>query len=211
MTKKVLFAFAGLTIAALFTACSNSKEVVTNAAKKLDEQPNYSWERIVNSAGNVARGGGKTEKGGYTLKDAGPFQILSKGDKLAIKTTQGWQSAEQAGEFFAMIAKNSKPPAAEVQWLLSNVAQLKTVGGGYSGNFTEEGAKSMLGSNVSGAKVSVRFWIRRGVLARFETIIHGTMSLKGHTKDIGRAATTDIKDVGTTTVEVSREAARALL
>ncbi|MBC8002999.1 MAG: hypothetical protein H7X97_10475 [Opitutaceae bacterium] len=60
------------------------------------------------------------------------------------------------------------------------------------------------------AKGSVKFWVKDGSLAKYEYNVQGTMSFGGNSIEINRTTTVEIKDVGTTKVEVPEEAKKKL-
>jgi len=66
------------------------------------------------------------------------------------------------------------------------------------------------GSTPSNAKGSVKFWVKDGVLAKYQFKVQGTMSFNGNDVDIDRTTTVEIKDVGSTTVEVPEAAKKKL-
>lgn len=146
-----------------------------------------------------------------------------KGEKGAVKTDQGWQSlsdmtaagggqgAPGRGRFLGRMLQNYKAPAAEVVELAEKVADLKKEGDVYTGNFTEEGAKALLagprrgggqGPNISGAKGSLKVWIKDGLVSQYEYNLQGTMTFGGNDREVNRTVKVEIKDVGTTKFEV---------
>jgi len=123
------------------------------------------------------------------------------------------------GRFMAMGLRNMKAPAAQAEDLAGKVKELKKDGEAYVGELTEDGAKAQLsfggraggnGPEISGAKGSVKFWIKDGVLAKYELKVKGTMSFNGNDRDIDRTTTVEIKDIGSTKIEVSDEAKKKL-
>ena len=91
--------------------------------------------------------------------------------------------------------------------------------GAYAGDLTEEGAKSFLvfggrggadGPVVSNAKGSVKFWVKDGLLAKYQYTVKGSISFNGNDRDVDRATTVEIKNIGTTKVEVPDEAKKKL-
>jgi len=170
-------------------------------------------------------------------RDNNTIESVKKGEKGAVKTQDGWQSlAELAaanqggggggggqgggmGRFMAMGLRNMKAPAAQAEDLAGKVKELKKDGEAYVGELTEDGAKAQLsfggraggnGPEISGAKGSVKFWIKDGVLAKYELKVKGTMSFNGNDRDIDRTTTVEIKDIGSTKIEVSDEAKKKL-
>ena len=157
-------------------------------------------------------------------------EAVIKGEKFAVKRGEGWQSAAELaanaegggggrGRGGAAMFRNFKAPAVRAQELVGHTKELKAADGVISGDLTEEGAKSLLtfggrggggGPEISGAKGSVKFWVKDGVLTKMETKVQGTMSFNGNDREIDRTTTTEIKDVGTTTVTVPEDAKKKL-
>ena len=90
-----------------------------------------------------------------------------------------------------------------------------------SGDLTEAAVKEMLtmggrrrdGSEApspAGAKGSVKFWIKDGVLTKYETQVSGKLSFNGNEMDLDRTTTTEFKDVGASTVEVPEDAKKKI-
>ncbi|MCI0535250.1 MAG: hypothetical protein L0Z50_08480, partial [Verrucomicrobiales bacterium] len=103
--------------------------------------------------------------------------------------------------------------------LVGRVKELKKDGDAYSGDLTEEGAKALLsfggrggggGANVSNAKGSAKFWVKDGVLSKYQYNVKGSVSFGGNDRDVDRTTTTEIKDVGSTKVEVPEDAKKKL-
>ena len=102
---------------------------------------------------------GKTEKGGYTYVDFSmqdnKVEAVVKAGKGAIKTEDGWQSLDDAVKaagdggfnprvFLARRMQNYKAPAVEAEDIASKTKDLAKAGDAYSGDLTEEGAKSLI-------------------------------------------------------------------
>jgi hypothetical protein len=128
------------------------------------------------------------------------------------------------GGFAARMAQNFKAPAVEAEDLIAGAKDFKKDGDAISGDLTEEAAKARLtfgggrrgggggggGPEISGAKGKVKFWVKDGVLAKYEVNVSGSFSFNDQTRDIDRTTTTEIKDVGSTKVDVPAEAAAKL-
>jgi hypothetical protein len=221
--------------ATLSAANASPKDDVTAAAKKLGEQTNYSWKAtVVVPEGSRFRPGpteGKTEKDSLThlIVNIGdnPMQAVLKGDKAAVSNPDGgWQSlaeldtAEGAARFKAMAVRNFKAPAAQAAELAAGAKELTKDGDAWSGELTEDAAKTLLafgrrpgasdGPSVSEAKGSVKFWLKDGTLSKYETKVSGKINFNGNERDVDRTTTVEIKDVGTTKVEVPEEAKKKL-
>ena len=113
--------------------------------------------------------------------------------------------------------QNLKVPAAEVEDLVSKTKDIKKVGDAYTGDFTEDGAKAVLATgfgrrggaqaNVSNAKGSVKFWIKDGLVTKYETKVTGKRTNQnGDEIEVDRTVTVELKDIGTTKLEVPAEA-----
>lgn len=239
MKPQMLWSALALVAASALAAESSPKETVKSAAKKLAEQASYSWRTTVESPGGgrfrLGPTEGKTEQGGFTCltmtRGENTFEAVLKGDKVAVKTDEGWQgSADLIGgggggqpnpaRFMARMLQNYKTPAAELEDLLGKVAELKLSGDTYTGELTAEGAQSLLtfgrrpgggaGPAVSGAKGSVQIWLKNGLPVKYAVHVLGTVSFNSNEMSVDRTTTTEIKDVGQTKVEVPAEAKQKL-
>lgn len=176
---------------------------------------------------------GKTTKDGLTVISTtfgeNTRQTVIKGEKIVIQTQDGWQTLEEMAAAFgggggrggrggAGLFRN-RVPAAQAEDLLGKVKELKSADGVYSGDLTEDGAKSLLsfgggrggnGPEISGAKGSVKFWVKDGALSKYEFKVQGTMSFNGNDREINRTTTIEVKDVGSTKVEIPEDAKKKL-
>jgi hypothetical protein len=236
MKRNILFGFIALVAGSLLAADSTPKDDVKAAAKKLAEKDNYSWKTTVTVPSDApfhpGPTEGKTEKGGFTWLSMSmgdnTTEAVLKGGKGALKTDGGWKSLSEAAagggeggfdptQFLARMLQSYKAPTAEAGELADKVKDLKLADGVYAGDLTEEGAKQFLtfrrgggagGPEVSNAKGSARFWIKEGVLTKYEYKVKGTVSFNGNDMDVDRTTTVEIKDVGATKVTVPDEAAK---
>ncbi len=228
-----------LVAASVLAADSNSKNDVIKAAQNLAQKNNYSWKTTVVVPPDARfRPGpteGKTEKGGATFltlsrRDSTTDAVL-KGGKGALKTEDGWKSLSEASQddgggfnptrFLALMLQNYKVPAVEAEDLAGKTKDLKSADGSFSGDLTEDAAKQLLsfrrgaaaggeGPQVSGAKGTARFWVKDGVLTKYEYQVKGSVSFNGNDMDVDRTTTVEIKDIGSTKVTVPEEAAKKL-
>ena len=215
-------------MAATSLLAADAKDEVKSAAKKLADAGGYSWKTTVEGGNARFRPGptdGKVGKDGVThlimTRGENKIEAYLKGEKGAIKMMDEWQSLSEAGEgdggqgraFLVRMLKNFKGPAAEAEDLVSNAGELKKDDNAYSGDLTEEGAKKLLtrrGGDASDAKGSVKFWLKDGQLSKYEYKIQGKISFNGNDVDIDRTSTVEIKDVGTTKVEIPDDAKKKL-
>lgn len=231
MKKLTCLLTAATLLAGVIHAAAAPKDELLAAAKALADKPNYSWKTTVvvpeDAQFKPGPTDGKAEKGGVIMVSATGFQgnlmhTVKQGDKAALTNQDGdWESAADAesaegfGRFRAMAARNLKAPADLVADIVTDVKELKQDGDVFSGEFTEEGAKNNMrfggraarggpggGPQILAAKGSAKFWVKDGVLAKMEIKVDGKMDFNGNEMEVIRTSTTEIKDVGTTKVEV---------
>lgn len=173
----------------------------------------------------------------YIKREVGQntFEVARKGDKVAFTGQDGaWMSAEELAQRFQnqgggaggnMASRFAKSPAEEAKELLEKIPSLKKESdGSYSADLPEELAKTRINpfaafrqnnqSSVSGAKGTAKFWVKDGVLSKYEVHLEGKFSFtrNGDTqeRDVNSTTTTEIKDVGSTKVELPDEAKKKL-
>jgi hypothetical protein len=214
----------------LLAADSAPTDNIKNAAGKLAAADNYSWITTVESSQfQPGPSHGKTEKGGFTYVDFNfqdnKVESFVKDGKGAIKGEEGWKSLAEAAKdegdggfnffrFLAMRMQEYKTPAAEAADIAGKTKQLTQTDDAYSGDLTEDGAKSLLsfrgrggdGPTVSNAKGSVKFWVKDGIITKYQFKLQGTMNFGGDDRDIDRTTTVEVKDVGATKVVVPDDA-----
>lgn len=232
MKTPALISIASLFVAtALYAADSSPKDEITAAAKKLGDAANYSWRTTVvvpeSSPFKPGPTEGKAEKDGVTLLNISfgdnETKAVVKGEKGAATNQEGeWKSLEELansegpGRFMGMMLRGYKSPAAQAAELASFSKELKKDGDAYVSDLTEEGAKTYLtfrrGGNatVENPKGSVKFWIKDGILTKYEFHVKGTVSFNGNDFEQDRTSTVVIKDVGTTKITVPEEAKKKL-
>lgn len=229
------FAFLGLLAIGLNAA--EPKEEVKAAAAKLSSAGGYSWTATTTvpegGQGRNFRAGptnGKVDKDGLmhvtSTRGENTTEVVGKGEKFAVKTDNGWKTPEELeadsggdnrGRFRGMAARNTRPPAADVERLLAGVKSLTKEGDAYAGELTEQGAKDLASfgrrgggggqaPEISGAKGNVKFWVKDGVLSKYEYSVKGSMSFNGNDMNIDRTTTVEIKEVGKTTLSVPDDA-----
>jgi hypothetical protein len=154
------------------------------------------------------------------------------GEELAADTGDG--NTPNRGRFLAQRAQRTKLPATDAQELAGKVKELKKDGDAYTGDLTADAVKQMntfgggrrpggnaggnapAGPDTSGLKGTAKFWVNDGVLSKYETHITGKMTMPGRQGGdpreitMDRTTTVEIKDVGTTKVEIPAEAKKKL-
>jgi hypothetical protein len=211
---------------------------VKSAAQKLAGADNYSWTTVMESPQfSPGPSHGKTQKDGlvwqgFSVQD-NTVEVFAKDGKGAIKTEDGWQSLDEAAKdegdgggfnfkrFLVMRMRNFKSPAVQAEEIAGKTKDLTKTDDVYAGDLTEDGAKSLMtfgrrggngqGPEISNAKGTVKFWIKDGAITKYQTKVTGTMKNRdGDDMDIDRTTTVDIKDVGTTKIEVPEDAKKKM-
>ena len=234
MKQHPLLGLIALTAISLLAADSGAKDDITNAVKQLGEKPNYSWRTTIvvpeDAQFKPGPADGKTEKEGITWVSMSFFdnkmQAVVKGSKGALTDQEGaWKSIEELekeegpARFGAMIVRNIKTPAKEAAQLASAVKEIKKEENFYSGDLTEEGAAAMQkfgpsggsdGPTVNEAKGSVKFWLKDGALTKYEFKLKGTIKFNGNEFPNDRTTTVEIKEVGTTKLDLPEDARKKI-
>jgi len=234
MKKIISFGAMALLAGPLFAADSSSKDDVTNAAKKLGDSANYTWRTTVvvpeDSQFKPGPTDGKTEKGGLTYVKLSfgdnTAEFVKKGESAALTSPDGgWQSltnmdsSEGPGRFMLGMVRNFKTPDAQAAGIAATTKELKKDGDVYSSDLTEDGAKALLtfggrrggnGPTITNPSGSAKFWVKDGVLTKYEFKVKGTVSFNGNDIDVDRDTTVEIKDVGTTKMDAPDEAKKLL-
>jgi len=233
--KKSIALMLATTLAGSLLAADSPKDEVVAAAKKLGDKDNYSWKTtvVVPESAQFKPGPteGKTEKDGFTQVKFSfretTTELVIKGDKKVFTNPDGdWVTPADAegdqgpGRFMAGFARTFKTPAAHAAEIAAGVKELKKDGDAYSGDLTEEAAKTLMrfrrgggggdGPTINDAKGSAKFWVKDGVLSKVEFKVKGSMNFNGNDIDVDRTTTVEIKDVGTTKVEVPEGAKKKL-
>lgn len=180
---------------------------------------------------------GPTE--GQTVKDGVTHVLMTRGEstieaylkgprKGAVKSNDGWKSLAEVTDvntdqpspalFIARMLEGYRTPAVEAEELLSHVKKLKASTGGYSAELGEEAVRQMIsrgpqgggGPTVSDARGAVTFWLKDGLLSKYEYKLQGKVTFNANDVQIDRTTTVEIKDVGSTKVDVPKEAAKKM-
>jgi len=206
---------------------------VADAITKLKAATNYSWTstlKIADSDFNIGPVKGQADKDGFAKMSQdfndNTTEIVLKGDKVAFKGEEGWQLIAEGGDmrsFFAAGLARNGAAAQEAGITLKNVKEVKALdGGALGGDFTSEGATDLMtfgprrpaGENgfppPKNAKGSVKFWIKDGLLVKYETHLHGTVTFGDNENEMDQTRTVEIHDVGTTKMDIPAEAKKKL-
>lgn len=232
-TLMLLTLFSALPVS-FQAADAQPKDEITQAIQSLGVQVNYSWISTTKPESNTSltRQGpteGKADPNGFThfrfTLDGNSVEAAFKGLKSAIKTEAVWESSEELSgnrQWIARRLRAFRPPVAEAGDLLKATKALRREKGGeYSGDLTTEGVKEMLLARSrddtvarvpSGAKGWVKFWVKNGVLVKYEYNLQGKILLTDHQQEftVNRTTTVEIRDIGSTKVQVPEDARKKL-
>ena len=216
------------------------EDEVGKAITNLDKKENYSWTSTSRREGSTRRSPsgpteGRIEKEGFahlkTKQGDTTTEGVVKGKKAVVKVGSEWKPVgeitREAGFDWrnpafrmARILTRFRPPVAEAQFLLANVEDLSDAGEGvYSGKLSPEGvSKAILGGRrrgdhpprVAGAEGSVRFWVKEGLLTKYEIKAKGKVKFGEREFTLDRTTTVEIKKVGSTEIEIPAEAKEKL-
>jgi putative heme-binding domain-containing protein len=176
------FCYVGLAfqaaVAALGLAADNPdlKAAVEAAAKRLAEQPSYTWQSSVRAGAAPARGfraagtiggdptTGQTQKDGYTSVKQPGLQFAAKRGKYAVLFDGYWMTLEQAAsrpaenggrnpvQFNSNVVTNYKLPPAQVEDLLSKASDFRADGDAIAATLSGAAVNELLSGGASGAR-----------------------------------------------------------
>jgi len=203
-------------------------DAVKKAIQKLGEQENYSWTSVRKSAGeDEGSVKGTINKDGHsqlTIKMAGRSvegALVRK--KGALKTKDGWMSTDEftggggspASNPMTFLARHlstfGKSPVVQATSLLKKAKAVKSDKPDvYFAELTEEGVKENVprfGVEVSNPDGSVKFWVKDGMLVKYNYAVRAKVRFirQNRQVDYDRTTTVEIKDAGTTHVELPKQ------
>lgn len=241
-TKSFLTAglILGLSPLALF---AGPKEDAQAALKKLKDAPNYSWTAKSSTEGGARTMPstlltGKAEKGGFAhlsqSTDNDPIEVVLKGDKGVLKTSEGWKAAadlpqpqgggggQDPAVRATMIGRRllqTKLPADDLAAHLEKASDIQAADGAVSGKLSPDSAKELLsfGRGRRGAfepkdaSGTLKYWIKEGSVTKAEVQVSGKIAGRdGNEFDLKRSTVIEFKDVGATQVSIPDDAKKKL-
>ena len=231
---------AGIAIMAAMVVASSAlaaepKTELTDAIKKLGEQPNYSWsitQKTVGSESAARRDGsgieGKAEKSGlvYVKTSSGEntYEAAFKGEKIIVNLNEDWIEPSELpvdnGRIEARLKALKITPVDQATSLADKSTNLKKEGSEYSGELTPEAAKSFFqqlgrrAAEATEATGTLKIWTTDGRLSKYEFKVQGKIKAgAGEDKkdvEISRTTTVEIKEVGSTKITLPEGARNRL-
>jgi hypothetical protein len=219
-----------LSLVTLSAFAAEPKDELKVAAKKLAQQPNYSWSlrsKSQNGAGGPgADSDGKTEKDGYTFLTVSfgntDIDIALKGEKAAVKLEDEWKGTDELEGNSAATARRLKAfklPAAEIEAIIGQLEDVKKGDEGvYSGELTDAGVKEIFArvrrsrTAPTDAKGNAKFWVKDGLVTKYQYSVQGKVTAGQEKREVelDRTTTVDIKDIGSTKVNLPDDAKKKL-
>src|SRR5579862_7344940 len=155
---------------------ADAKDDIKAAAAKLSAAPSYTFTTNTENAGGQGFGTGKAvgkvEKDGYTFITAPGFgqggdemQILIKGDKVAIKGQDGWQTPEEMMAAFgggggggggggfnigALLANRYRDPVGQAAKNIEKLPNVQKVDDAYTADLSGDDAKAAMSAGMRG-------------------------------------------------------------
>jgi hypothetical protein len=231
MKQALIVTLIGLLAHTLIAADSGPQSKIASATKGLADKANYSWTTTTKegdgSPGRLGPIDGKADKGGLTYLSFSisgiPIEVYLNGQKGAAKALEGWQTldevAETSGTAAAVVRylRSYKAPGAESAALSQKVKDLKEEEGVLAGELKEDVAKELLERGarrregqeppkIENPRGTIKFWVQDGVLAKYEVKVRGKVTAGDRESEVNRTTTVEIKDAGTTKLEVPAEA-----
>ena len=235
MNRNLLIGLLGLVAGTLSAADANTKDKLTDATKQFTDKPNYSWTATTREAdGSPGRIGpieGKAAKSGLTYLSFAvggvDVEVFMDGQKGAAKATEGWQTFDEIAQTSSTAAaivrllRIYQAPGVESAALSQKLKDVKEAEGVISGDLKEDAAKELLARGarrregqdaprIDNPKGAVKFWIQNGALTKYEINVQGKVTAGDRESDVNRTTTIQIKDAGSTRLEVPAEAKQKL-
>jgi len=218
-----------------FSLQAGAKDKLDAAIERLQSETNYSWTTTTREAdGSSGRLGdieGKTQKKGLTYfaftPSGVPVEVYLKGTNGIARALEGWQTldeiAQTSGSAAAIVRmlRAYKLPAAQSDELAKSAEALKENDGVLSGDLKEGAVNEMLLLGVrrregqdppktSDTKGAVKFWLKDGALSKYQVHIEGKVTNGDRVNEINRTLITEIKDPGTTKIELPADATQKM-
>jgi hypothetical protein len=125
----------------------------------------------------------------------------------------------RGGGFFGFGGGNQQNPAEEVTALVGQAKNLKSADGAITGDLSDEAVAQRLTFGGRGGQTppapknasgTVKFWVKDGAITKYQTHVKGTVA--GRQGDMERDTTTtiELKDVGSTKIDVPADAKKKL-
>ena len=236
MNKALLIGLIGLLAPTLFAAESEPQAKVATATRQLGDKPNYGWTTNIRDGGSNPVEHppivGKTDKSGLIclrfMNGGIPSEVYMNGQKGTVGGPTVWRTFDEvakSGGFAAGVVgmlRSWKTPVAEATDLLGKVKNVKEVDGVMSGELNADAAKPLLEfiaptfqgqapPKIADPEGSVKFWIQDGMLKKYELSIQGRVIRGDQESQASRTTLVEVKNIGTTKLEVPEEAKQKLL
>ncbi|HAM70269.1 MAG TPA: hypothetical protein DCM86_01325 [Verrucomicrobiales bacterium] len=178
---------------------------------------------------------GKTSSEGITAlvfhRPDTTLEVYLRQTNGVVKLKDQWKTLKDAAEinepagrnparYLAKMATAYRTPAEDARVLMASMVKVEKVVDAIEGDLTSTATHDLIangsrrGDNLppglTDPHASVKFWIKEGSVERFQYHISGSMTFGATEVKLDRLTTVEIKDVGTTKLEVPDEVKRLL-
>ena len=218
-----LVAFAVLISA---QAADAERMLVQESAQLLRSAPSYSWTAMVSPVESTGHRAVEIE--GRVEKDGPTSVTLRFGDRTVHGYLLGskafvtspdtkWKDipemrkGETPGEFITRLVRGVTPPDKQIRELLGRSAELRQEGEVVTASLPQPSAQALLeprhagrfkGPEVRDASGTVKFWTAAGAITKYEYTLRGKTMMDGEEKEFVRTTVVEIRDIGTTKVDL---------
>jgi hypothetical protein len=147
------------------------------------------------------------------------IESVFRGTRSALKRDGEWQTVEELEKgqnpLLARTLRAFEPPAVEAGHFARNITGWRrTASGEYAGDLSEAGARDIMarrsrsgGAGPADARGAVRFWLKDGLLLKYEYQLKGTVTGQdGEQVKVDRTTTVQMKEIGSAKIDVPAEA-----
>ncbi|MBE2214785.1 MAG: hypothetical protein IAE82_13010 [Opitutaceae bacterium] len=198
------------------------------AIAHLSEERSYTWKSNTVSSGGmfVMPVAGQTELNGFTVVRAtiqrGTSTAVARGGRAVYETTDGWLTAEQVRRLRLVVASPSVATPAEQLWqLVEGCVGPRVAGNKITATLTPDAISDRLQlprsrpghdtrPTLRDPAGSITVWLDHGRVTKFEVELSGEIQADPFPHRFNLATTVEISAVGSTRVDVPREAIAAL-
>lgn len=210
---------------------------VASAAEKLAAAESYAWKTLTQTGQSGSRAGqfeGSATKAGLIhlssiSADPGAEAYLMNG-KGALKREGLWQTLGEAaqstntqagaGRWVGRMLQSYKAPAAEAAELAAKSTSLRRDNDAIAGILSGDAVRAIISRwgvrvgdaemQISDARGLIKFWVRDGLLTKYEYRVYAVLGLEGSRRTVDRTITVELDQIGTAKVDLPEEARQKL-
>lgn len=212
------------------SAGAQSPAILSDAIQALRQASNFTWTTTTELPGapfQVPPVTGRMATNGLVVlvTESGKRMAVVQGGTRVLKGESGWKPVApgRAKEPAYLDLLGALAPADELAALSAQLTGVtREHDGSITGTLGTPAAKAWLQSSMAGrtpagrtpeieaAVGQLHLWLKDGLPQKYTLTIHAGLSLPFGTKEVTRISTTEIRDLGSTAVEIPAEARQAL-